>query len=254
MLVIVSISSMQEPHLHETSAGMCILRQCACLSLRTDHRRWAKLADMLSSSSSCFIAHALCSCPCSELCSCLHLTFHVCALHLMCAHAAANWNTSHPSILSAGSCYVGICVVCRQGWWTWGLSGMSSILGYVPSKDQLHRPTQAEMQQLDATLSLDPQNLPDSRDSARKLELGTKLTVGISLQCVPCFDQLTTVRASILHAAAMTLVLKMCHLRALLVIIKMHPLVHPMQPDDDLHYQSTFSRGSKKHHHVLIRS
>ena len=60
------------------------------------------------------------------------------------------------------------------------MSGASSILGYVPSKEQLHRPTQAEMQQLDATLSLDPHNLPDGRDSARKLELEIKLTVKLS--------------------------------------------------------------------------
>lgn len=69
---------------------------------------------------------------------------------------------------------------------------MSSILGYVPSKEQLHRPTQAEMQQLDATLSMDPQNLPDSKDSARKLELGAKLTVSISVQFVNCFGQWVT--------------------------------------------------------------
>lgn len=68
----------------------------------------------------------------------------------------------------------------RQGWWTWGLSGASSILGYVPSKDRLHRPTQAEMQQLDATLSLDPHNLPDGRDSGRKLEFRTKFVVSSS--------------------------------------------------------------------------
>ncbi|DBA81627.1 TPA: hypothetical protein ACH3X1_007382 [Trebouxia sp. C0004] len=63
----------------------------------------------------------------------------------------------------------------RQGWWTWGLSGVSSILGYVPSKEHPQapplRPSQAEMQELFATLSLDPHNLPDGRDPSRKLEV-----------------------------------------------------------------------------------
>ncbi|KAL0051145.1 hypothetical protein WJX82_002690 [Trebouxia sp. C0006] len=63
----------------------------------------------------------------------------------------------------------------RQGWWTWGLSGVSSILGYVPSKEHPQtlplRPSQAEMQELFATLSLDPNNLPDGRDPSRKLEV-----------------------------------------------------------------------------------
>ncbi|KAA6426735.1 MAG: vacuolar sorting-associated 13F-like [Trebouxia sp. A1-2] len=63
----------------------------------------------------------------------------------------------------------------RQGWWTWGMSGVSSILGYVPSKEHLQapplRPSQAEMQELFATLSLDPHNLPDGRDPSRKLEV-----------------------------------------------------------------------------------
>lgn len=70
---------------------------------------------------------------------------------------------------------------CRQGWWNWGLSGVSSILGYVPSKEQPQalpmRPTQAEMQELYAALSLDPHNLPDGKDPSRKLEVVTDVKV-----------------------------------------------------------------------------
>ena len=69
------------------------------------------------------------------------------------------------------------------------------------------------MQQLDATLSMDPQNLPDSKDSARKLELGTKLTVRISpLMCELFWPVGTQACASTLHAAAMTLMLKIVNL------------------------------------------
>ena len=135
---------------------------------------------MLSSSSSRFKAHALRSRSCSGWCSCSHLSCIMLTVHsyaLMLLPVGTHLIQASCLLISILSALV---VVCRQGWWTWGLSGVSSILGYVPSKEQLHRPTQAEMQQLDATLSLDPQNLPDSRDSARKLELGTKLTVSIS--------------------------------------------------------------------------
>lgn len=75
----------------------------------------------------------------------------------------------------------------RQGWWTWGLSGVSSILGYVPSKEHPQtpplRPSQAEMQELFATLSLDPNNLPDGRDPSRKLEVIADVKVGPPLAC-----------------------------------------------------------------------
>lgn len=72
-------------------------------------------------------------------------------------------------------------MLCRQGWWTWGLSSVSSIFSYVPSKEQPQdlalRPTQAEMQELIAALSLDPNNLPDGRESNRKLELAAEVKV-----------------------------------------------------------------------------
>lgn len=76
----------------------------------------------------------------------------------------------------------------RQGWWTWGLSGVSSILGYVPSKEHPQtpplRPSQAEMQELFATLSLDPNNLPDGRAPSRKLEVIADVKVGPPLACI----------------------------------------------------------------------
>jgi len=76
----------------------------------------------------------------------------------------------------------------RQGWWTWGLSGVSSILGYVPSKEHPQalplRPSQAEMQELFATLSLDPNNLPDGRDPSRKLEVIADVKVNLLLTCI----------------------------------------------------------------------
>ena len=68
---------------------------------------------------------------------------------------------------------------------------MSSVLGYVPSKEQPQdlalRPTQAEMQELMAALSLDPHNLPDGRESARKLELAAE--VKVTLHCTAAVDQ-----------------------------------------------------------------
>ncbi len=76
----------------------------------------------------------------------------------------------------------------RQRWWTWGLSGVSSILGYVPSKEHPQalplRPSQAEMQELFATLSLDPNNLPDGRDPSRKLAVIGDVKVGLPLTCM----------------------------------------------------------------------
>ena len=63
------------------------------------------------------------------------------------------------------------------------MSSVSSILGYVPSKEQPQalplRPTQAEMQELYAALSLDPHNLPDGREPSRKLEVITDVKVSL---------------------------------------------------------------------------
>ena len=54
----------------------------------------------------------------------------------------------------------------------------------MPSKEQPQalplRPTQAEMQELYAALSLDPHNLLDGRDPSRKLEVVTDIKVSLS--------------------------------------------------------------------------
>lgn len=127
----------------------------------------------------CPIPYAPCPIPHAPM---LHAHTHAHA-HVH-AYAHAIQNSPQPSMCQLAPVLSAPLIVCRQGWWTWGLSGISSVLGYVPSEEQLHRPTQAEMQQLDATLSLDPHNLPDSRESGRKMELGMKLTVTTYSLCI----------------------------------------------------------------------
>ena len=107
------------------------------------------------------------------------------------------------------------------------MSGVSSILGYVPSKEHPQalplRPSQAEMQELFATLSLDPNNLPDGRDPSRKLEVIADVKVGLPLTCIcpkhngvkcGCFHCVYTARSLLLSQAIAVFAINAAHMHA----------------------------------------
>ena len=91
---------------------------------------------------------------------------------------------------------------CRQGWWAWGMSA----LGYPPAKGIGENPlrpeglpsgfTEADMQELRTALSLDSfdhQHGTDSKESARKLEIGADVKV-------PCLQQTLQLLTSLTHS------------------------------------------------------
>ena len=72
-------------------------------------------------------------------------------------------------------------ICCRQGWVQWSLSGMSSILGHVPSKEQPPaspaHPTQEQLAELYDALDINQQDLQDGKESTSKLEIVADIKV-----------------------------------------------------------------------------
>ncbi len=79
------------------------------------------------------------------------------------------------------------------------------------------------MQELFATLSLDPNNLPDGRDPSRKLEVIADVKVGLALTCMcpkhdgvncGCFQCVYTAHSSLLPEALAVFAINAAHMHA----------------------------------------
>lgn len=73
----------------------------------------------------------------------------------------------------------------RQGWVQWSLSGMSSMLGHMPSKEpppaSPARPTQEQMAELYDAFDINQQDLQDGKDTNSKLEFVADIRVRLLL-------------------------------------------------------------------------